>query len=73
MSVDPDRPGQGIDPGAATALRTELFGAHRRDLVALVAHDLVSADSPWPGALLRYRELQDRADTGTVAVVLRSG
>jgi hypothetical protein len=73
VSVDPDRPSQGIDPGAAMALRTELFGAHRRDLVALVAYDLVSADSPWPGALLRYRELQDRADTGTVAVVLRSG
>ena len=30
----------------------------------MVAHDLVSGESPWPGALLRYRDLQDRADAG---------
>jgi hypothetical protein len=38
-----------------------------------VAHDLVSADTPWPGALRRYRELQDRADAGTVVVLLDRG
>jgi hypothetical protein len=69
-SVDPDRAVLGIDPGAATALREELFGAHRRDLVAMVAHDLVSGESPWPGALRRYRDLQDRADAGTVVVAI---
>jgi hypothetical protein len=69
-SVDPDRAVLGIDAGAATALREELFGAHRRDLVAMVAHELVSGESPWPGALRRYRDLQDRADAGTVVVAI---
>jgi hypothetical protein len=70
VSVDPDRAVLGIDPHAALGLRDELFGAHRRDLVAMVAHDLVTADNPWPGALRRYRDLQDRADAGTVVVLL---
>jgi len=70
-SVDPDRAVLAIDPHAATALRNELFGAHRRDLVAMVAHDLVSGESPWPGALLRYRDLQDRADAGDVVVLVK--
>jgi hypothetical protein len=73
VSVDHGGPALAIDPEAATGLRGELFGVHRRDLVAMVAHDLVSADAPWPGALRRYRELQDRADAGTVVVLLDRG
>jgi hypothetical protein len=68
-SVGPG-PDGAIDPVAATGLRTELFGAHRRDLVAMIAYHLLSADNPWPGTLRRYRELQDRADSGNVAVLV---
>jgi hypothetical protein len=68
-SVGPGPDGS-IDPVAATGLRTELFGAHRRDLVAMVAYHLLTADIPWPGTLRRYRDLQDRADSGNVAVLV---
>jgi hypothetical protein len=68
-SVGPGPEGA-IDPVAATGLRAELFGVHRRDLVAMVAHHLLSADTPWPAALRRYQDLQDRADTRTVAVLV---
>jgi hypothetical protein len=71
-SVGPG-PDGAIDPAAATGLRDELFGVHRRDLVAMVAHDLLSAAKPWPEALRRYRDLQDRADSGTVAVLVGEG
>lgn len=70
ISVDPDRDELRIDPDRALALRPELFGAHRRDLVAMVDHDLVDAVAPWAGTLDRYRELQDRWDAATVAVYL---
>ena len=71
ISVDPDRPTLSIDPDAALAVRPEMFGAHRRDLVAMVDHDLVDAAAPWRAALDRYRELQDRWDATTVTVYLQ--
>ena len=70
ISVDPDGPSLHIDSEAALAVRPEMFGAHRRDLVAMVDHDLVDALSPWRGTLDRYRELQDRWDAATVTVYL---
>jgi hypothetical protein len=45
-----------------------MFGAHRRDLVAMIDHDLLDARAPWRTALDRYRELQDRWDATTVTV-----
>jgi hypothetical protein len=67
-SVDPAGSTLHIDPEAALAVRAEMFGAHRRDLVAMIDHDLVDAPAPWRGALDRYRELQDRWDATTVTV-----
>ncbi len=71
-SVDPDDTALRIDPEAALAVRGELFGAHRRDLVAMVDHGLVESVAPWRGALDRYRDLQDRWDEATVTVYLES-
>jgi hypothetical protein len=71
ISVDPGRPRLRIDSDAALAVRPEMFGAHRRDLVAMVDHDLVDAAAPWRGALDRYRELQDRWDATTVTIYLQ--
>jgi hypothetical protein len=70
LSVDPGGPTLPIDPEAALAVRAEMFGAHRRDLVAMVDHDMVDALAPWRGALDRYCELQDRWDATTVTVYL---
>ena len=71
-SVDPDDTALRIDPEAALAVRGELFGAHRRDLVAMVDHGLVASVAPWRGALDRYRDLQDRWDEATVTVYLEA-
>jgi hypothetical protein len=59
-----------IDAAAATEPRPDLFGTHRRDLVAMVHQDLVDADDSWQASLDRYVDLQDRWDDETVAVYL---
>jgi hypothetical protein len=59
-----------IDPIVAVDVRPDLFGEHRRDLVAMVEDDLLDADPQWRAALDRYVELQARWDSETVAVYL---
>ena len=59
-----------IDAAASMEPRPDLFGTHRRDLVAMVREDLVVADDPWQASLDRYADLQDRWDNETVAVYL---
>ncbi len=59
-----------IDPAAAMDVRPDLFGIHRRDLVAMVHDDLIVADDRWAAPLARYVDLQDRWDTETVGVYL---
>jgi hypothetical protein len=62
-----------IDPAAALDVRPDLFGTHRRDLVAMVHDDLIVADEGWVAPLARYVDLQDRWDTETVGVYLAPG
>jgi hypothetical protein len=68
-SVAADGPAR-IDAAASMEPRPDLFGTHRRDLVAMVHEDLVAGDDPWQASLDRYADLQDRWDNETVAVYL---
>jgi len=62
-----------VDGEAAVGLRPFLFGEHRRDLVAMVAEDLLAADDRWHAVLDRYLELQRAQDEETSAVYLTPG
>jgi len=72
VSLGPDGEAR-VDGEAAVGLRPFLFGEHRRDLVAMVAEDLLAADDHWHAVLDRYLELQRAQDEETSAVYLTPG
>ncbi len=59
-----------VDAEQLIRVREWLFGADRRDLVAMANHDLLDAPGDWERKLRRYADLQVAWDEGTVALWL---